>query len=31
MAGNFHGSAHEEAYGVFDTGAYVGAFGAMRQ
>ena len=31
MAGNFHGADHEEAYGVFDTGAYVGAFGAMRQ
>ena len=31
MAGNFHGSDHEEAYGVFDTGAYVGAFGAMKQ
>ena len=31
MAGNFHGSDHEEAYGVFDTGAYVGAFGAMRK
>ena len=26
--GKFHGPAHEEAYGVFDTGAYVGAFGA---
>ncbi|MCY4429173.1 MAG: hypothetical protein OXC11_02105 [Rhodospirillales bacterium] len=31
LEGNFHGPKHEEAYGVFDTGAYVGAFGAMRQ
>ena len=31
MAGDFHGPNHEEAYGVFDTGAYVGAFGAKRQ
>lgn len=30
LAGNFHGPNHEEVYGVFDTGAYVGAFGAMR-
>ncbi len=29
--GHFHGPAHEEAWGVFDTGAYVGAFGAKRQ
>ena len=31
MAGNFYSPKHEEAYGVFDTGAYVGAFGAKRQ
>ena len=30
LAGNFHGSGHEEAYGVFDTEAYTGAFGAKR-
>ena len=28
--GNFHGQDHEETYGVFDTGAYIGAFGAKR-
>lgn len=26
--GRFHGPGHEEAWGVFDTGMYVGAFGA---
>ena len=26
--GRFHGSGHEDAWGVFDTGAYVEAFGA---
>ena len=31
IEGNFHGPKHGEAYGVFDTGAYVGAFGAMRK
>ena len=31
LEGNFHGPKHEEAYGVFDTGAYVGAFGASRR
>ena len=31
LVGNFHGPAHEETYGVFDTGAYVGAFGAKRE
>ena len=31
LEGNFHGPAHEETYGVFDTGAYVGAFGAKRE
>ena len=30
LQGNFHGPAHEEAWGVFDTSAYVGAFGAKR-
>ncbi|MDE0034842.1 MAG: hypothetical protein OXU75_17185 [Deltaproteobacteria bacterium] len=30
LAGDFHGPQHEEAWGVFDTGAYVGAFGAKR-
>ena len=30
LEGNFHGPAHEEAYGVFDTGSYTGAFGAKR-
>ena len=30
LEGNFHGSSHGEAYGVFDTGAYVGAFAAKR-
>lgn len=30
LEGNFHGPKHEEAYGVFDTGAHVGAFGAKR-
>lgn len=29
--GRFHGPGHEEAWGVFDTGNYVGAFGARRQ
>ena len=31
LIGNFHGPGHEEAYGAFDTGAYVGAFGALRE
>jgi len=30
LAGDFHGPDHEETYGVFDTGDYVGAFGAKR-
>ena len=30
LAGDFHGPNHEEAYGVFDTGNYVGALGAKR-
>ena len=29
--GRFHGDGHEKAWGVFDTGAYVGASGAKRQ
>ena len=28
LVGDFYGPEHEETYGVFDTGAYVGAFGA---
>ena len=28
--GRFHGPAHEEAWGVFDTRTWVGAFGARR-
>ena len=31
LAGNFHGPAHEEAWGVFDTADHVGAFGARRK
>ena len=30
VEGNFHGPDHSETYGVFDTGAYIGAFGAKR-
>ena len=30
LAGNFYGQDHEEAYGVFDTLTYTGAFGAKR-
>ena len=30
MEGQFYGPSHGEAYGVFDTGAYVGGFGAKR-
>ena len=30
LQGDFHGPNHSEAYGVFDTGAYVGAFGGKR-
>ena len=30
LAGSFHGPGHEEAWGVFDTGGHVGAFGAKR-
>lgn len=30
LEGNFHGPAHQEAWGVFDTAGYVGAFGARR-
>ena len=29
--GRFHGPDHDEAWGTFDTGAYVGAFGARRE
>ena len=31
LSGRFHGPGHAEAFGTFDTGAYVGAFGAKRQ
>ena len=31
QSGRFHGPGHAEAFGTFDTGAYVGAFGAKRQ
>ena len=30
LEGHFHGSDHSETYGVFDTGDYVGGFGAKR-
>ena len=30
VAGNFHGADHSEAYGVFDTDNFTGAFGAKR-
>ena len=30
LEGDFYGPNHEETYGTFDTGAYVGAFGAKR-
>ena len=30
IQGNFHGPNHGEAYGTFDTSAYVGVFGAKR-
>ena len=30
MEGQFYGPSHDEAYGVFDTGVYVGGFGAKR-
>ena len=30
LEGNFHGPDHSETYGVFDTGAFIGAFGAKR-
>ncbi len=31
LAGDFHGPDHDEAWGVFDTSQYVGAFGVQRQ
>ena len=31
IEGRFHGPDHEEAWGTFDTGAHVGAFGAKRE
>ena len=30
LEGNFHGEEHSEAYGVFDTDTFTGAFGAKR-
>ena len=30
LAGDFHGPGHVETYGVFDTGAHIGVFGAKR-
>lgn len=30
LSGAFHGPAHQEAWGVFDTTGYIGAFGARR-
>ena len=31
IGGGFGGPQHEEVYGAFDTGTYIGAFGAKRQ
>lgn len=31
LSGNFHGSGHEEVWGVFDTADWLGVFGARRQ
>ena len=31
LSGRFHGPGHAEAFGTFDTGAHVGAFGATRK
>ena len=31
LVGNFHGPDHEETYGVFDAGNYIGAYGAKRR
>ncbi len=31
LEGNFHGPDHAEAWGVFDTTDYIGAFGAKRE
>lgn len=31
LEGNFHGKEHSEAYGVFDTDTFTGAFGAKRK
>lgn len=31
LEGRFHGPRHQEAWGVFDTRAWIGAFGARRQ
>ena len=31
LVGDFHGPNHEETYGVFDAGNYIGAYGAKRR
>lgn len=31
IRGKFHGPDHEETYGVFDSGMWIGAFGAKRE
>ena len=31
VSGDFYGPDHEETYGVFESGSYVGVFGAKRQ
>ena len=31
LVGHFYGPGHQETYGTFDMGAYIGAFGAKRQ
>ena len=31
LTGNFHGPEHDEAWGIFDTTDYIGAFGAKRE
>ena len=31
VSGAFYGPAHEEAWGVFDTADWIGAFGAKRE
>ena len=31
LVGDFYGPGHQETYGTFDTGTYVGSFGALRE